>query len=114
MVYEIKKKCYTHGRTRHLLQGAKNPRYKCTKCSVEAVFRRRRKLKKMGVAFLGGKCQKCGYNTNIRALVFFHIEKKKVIGKGTTKAWEKLKEDLTDCDLLCLNCHAEVYVNEYN
>ena len=66
------------------------------------------------IEYKGGKCIKCGYDKNISALDFHHIDKE-------TKEFEldarklsnthinKLKEEVEKCVLLCANCHRELH-----
>ena len=70
------------------------------------------KLKINAVAYKGGKCEKCGYNKNYTALDFHHINPSKKdfnIASGSIKSWEKVKQELDKCQLLCANCHREVH-----
>src|ERR1700693_435897 len=39
---------------------------------IQAVAKRRRKVKEMGIAYLGGQCQICGYQRCQEALDFHH------------------------------------------
>lgn len=60
----------------------------------------------------GGKCEKCGYNKNIAALDFHHInplEKEFSLDKRTlgNKSMEKILKESDKCKLLCSNCHRE-------
>lgn len=41
---------------------------------VEAIQRRRDKIKEMGVQYKGGKCCICGYDKYIGALEFHHLD----------------------------------------
>jgi 5-methylcytosine-specific restriction endonuclease McrA len=79
---------------------------------IKAVAKRRKKVKTLAVAYKGGCCQICGYSKCIDALEFHHIdssEKKFGIGhKGYTRSWERVREELDKCILLCANCHREV------
>lgn len=107
------KECKKHGLTEFSLnkQGKKKPQLKCKKCASEAVQRRRHELKKKAVAYNGGKCVKCGYNKFIGALEFHHTDGNKDFGigaKGYTRSWEKVKEELNKCILVCSNCHREI------
>ncbi len=76
-----------------------------------AVSKRRRVVKQKAVEFLGGKCQRCGYNKCLRALQFHHVDSSSkefgIADKGVTRAWSKVVEELKKCVLLCANCHAE-------
>ena len=84
--------------------------------NYEGVKKRRKKLKLMSVIYKGGKCQKCGYNDCIEALVFHHIDKAKnknfTIASRSNVAWKTIKPELDKCILLCSNCHAKVHAEE--
>jgi len=85
-------------------------RYRCKQCAKDAVNKRRRMLKEKAVAYLGGKCEKCGYDKYIGALEFHHKYDKNfgISARGLTRSWKKLKIELDKCSLLCSNCHKEV------
>lgn len=87
----------------------------CLNCkNNHHVDKRRKKLKQMAVEHKGGKCCKCGYNKCIWALDFHHIDKESKnfkISSSHTRSWEKIKEELEKCELVCSNCHRE---EEYN
>jgi len=80
---------------------------------VAAVRKRRKKVKLMAVEYLGGKCQVCGYKKCPEALDFHHKDettKRFGIGeKGYTRSWEKVRQELDNCYLLCANCHREAH-----
>ncbi len=79
---------------------------------VQAVSKRRRKIKSLSIEYKGGSCQVCGYNRYPGALELHHINKSEkgfgIGDKGYTRSWEKVKEELDKCILLCANCHREV------
>ena len=81
--------------------------------NIGSVKKRRKKLRQMAVDLLGGKCVVCGYCRAIKALDFHHIEgSTKEFGlsdRGLTRSWEKTKEEVLKCVLLCANCHREVH-----
>ena len=87
-------------------------------CRIEAVQRRRKELKLKAVEYKGGKCNICGYNKCIDALEFHHLnetEKSFGIGaKGYTRSWEKVKEELDKCILVCANCHREIHAGMHS
>lgn len=66
----------------------------------------------------GGCCEICGYNRNICALTFHHIDEstklfeinRNSLGSKNIKI---LKEELQKCQLLCFNCHMETHNSEY-
>ena len=75
-----------------------------------AVVKRRKVVRQKAIEYKGGKCQLCGYNKCMEALEFHHFANKKfgISQKGYTRSWEKVKEELDKCVLLCANCHREV------
>lgn len=103
--------CNKHGNTPHIWET--NSRWRCKKCRVEAVQRRRDKIKKMAVEYKGGKCCICGYDRCLGALEFHHLdpnEKDFGIGnKGYTRSFQKVKEELDKCICVCSNCHKEIH-----
>lgn len=110
----MEKECKKHGLTDHVFREGEN-RYRCRKCAVEAVQKRRNNVKEMAVAYKGGKCENilCGYNKYVGALEFHHIDSNEkdfeISRKGYTRSWEKTKEELDKCVMLCSNCHKEVH-----
>ncbi len=90
-------------------------RWKCLKCETEATQKRREKIKVMAIAYKGGKCQCCGYDKCTQALEFHHVDPtQKDFGlgaKGYTRSWEKNKEELDKCVMVCANCHREIHYN---
>lgn len=73
----------------------------------------RKKIRLKVVDYLGGKCSICGYNKCIDALHAHHMDmdKKKfgISARGYTNSWDKIKDEVDKCILLCANCHAEVH-----
>lgn len=62
----------------------------------------------------GGKCEKCGYNHNIAALDFHHLNPKEKefaidLRKFSNMSLEKLQKELDKCILVCANCHRELH-----
>jgi len=103
-------RCRHHGETEFWLTGRGN--YRCKRCRSDAVSRRRRKVKAILVGEAGGCCCNCGYNRNMRALHFHHLEpsqkRHEINAKGVAIALDKLRVEARKCVLLCSNCHAEV------
>ena len=67
----------------------------------------------------GGKCEICGYDKNISALDFHHIDPNKKefqldsrhLSNTTNK---KITEELKKCNLLCSNCHREIHNKQFD
>lgn len=70
-------------------------------------------LKVKAIEYKGGACQKCGYNKYIGALEFHHLDPAQkdfgISEKGHTRSWEKIKNELDKCILVCANCHREIH-----
>jgi len=61
-------------------------------------------------AHFGGKCLKCGYSKCLDALTFHTKEvgqKEFVYRDYRHFSWQKQVEELSKCELVCLNCRAE-------
>lgn len=62
---------------------------------------------------LGGCCKKCGYKKYLRVLTFHHRNPlDKLFGLSLNNLWSKTPQEIhkeaEKCDLLCMNCHAEL------
>lgn len=113
MEKNIIKECKIHGFVTHALRMTSGARYRCNNCSTEAVQKRRDKVKRMAVEYMGGECSKCGYKKSVQALDFHHLDpgqKDFSISKGGyTRSWEKVKAELNKCIMICANCHREIH-----
>lgn len=72
---------------------------------------RRVALRAQAIAFLGGKCQVCGYDRCHEGLDFHHLdptEKDFEISDRLT-SWTAILPELRKCALLCACCHREVH-----
>lgn len=96
----------------HWKRTENRPNSWCKKC-VYARQRRRwidRKIK--AAKLFGGKCVKCGYDRNLAALDFHHLDpttKKYQWTKLRERPWEEVVDELKKCTLVCRNCHAELH-----
>ena len=103
----VEKECKIHGLTTYAKRA--DGRYRCRKCSVEAVQKRREKVKKLLVEYKGGRCERCGIETHPSVYEFHHKEpSKKDFGigdMGYTSSLDKNKKEVDKCMMLCANCH---------
>lgn len=117
---EIESVCKIHGLYKHRKynagkskSGKQTFRYRCKKCAVIAVEKRRKTLKLKALSYKGNKCTKCAYNKCGDALEFHHRDPIKkefgIAADGCTKSWDRIKKELDKCDLLCSNCHREIH-----
>jgi len=102
--------CQRHGRTQFVLEG--RGYYRCTRCRVEAVSKRRRSVKRILVEEAGGRCVLCGYARCIQALHFHHLDASsktfQLSFNGHSRSLDRSRAEARKCALLCANCHAEV------
>jgi transposase len=102
--------CPQHGRVTFVRRGRDG--FRCQRCRMEAVDRRRREIKRILVAEAGGACVLCGYSRSLAALHFHHLDpaaKSFALGMaGLTRSLAKSRAEAAKCALLCSRCHAEV------
>jgi len=102
-------RCPHHGEVTHV-RGSRGY-FRCRTCRVEAVIRRRRKVKHLLVEEAGGRCRLCGYDRCVAALEFHHLDpdaKEFGVAQRGARSIERLRAEARKCVLLCSNCHAEV------
>lgn len=105
------KKCLLCGKSFRPKTPSANARSCCYDCMPEGVQLQRSdfvaELKKLR----GGKCQRCGYDTTVKALDFHHLDPNKkdfTISNGNFKLTEAIEES-KKCILICSNCHRELH-----
>jgi predicted HNH restriction endonuclease len=80
---------------------------------IDAVSKRRKKIRMRAITLAGGKCVQCGYDKCPEALEFHHPNPSKkdfnVSRKGHCRSWERVSEEIKKCILLCANCHREIH-----
>ena len=72
----------------------------------------RNRLKEKLVEYKGGKCEICGYDKCVEALEFHHLdptEKEFGISSYSSLSFEKAKNEVDKCVLVCANCHREIH-----
>lgn len=87
-------------------------RYRCRKCDNSINIDRFKGIKKQAVEYKGGKCVVCGYDKCMASLDFHHRnpeEKDPHWRKMRNWIFEKIKNELDKCDLVCKNCHGEIH-----
>ena len=74
-----------------------------------AVLKKHRDLKKRAVEYKGGRCEVCGYAKSVAALDFHHVDpsQKDFAISSKVGKWDRIKQELDKCRLLCANCHRE-------
>lgn len=87
--------------------------------NVVAQYQRGLKRKLHLIKMLGGKCSRCGYNKNITALCFHHIEPSKKnlrldMRRLSNNSMKVLLAEVSKCSLLCHNCHCELHHPKYD
>lgn len=102
--------CAIHGKTEFVIEG--RGYYRCKRCRVRGVTRRRRKVKEILIAEAGGACIICGYRRHGGALHFHHVDPSQkrltISANGVALSVAALREEAAKCVPLCSNCHAEV------
>lgn len=77
----------------------------------DSVIEWRKRTKQRLIDYKGGECELCGYKKCNRALQFHHLnpEKKDFSISGKSLSFEKLKDEVEKCILVCSNCHSEIH-----
>lgn len=86
----------------------------CRRCRGKYHSERRRSYKERAIAYLGGKCQDCGYRDRFPEVYDFHHldpTTKDFDVFNTPKPFHRIKEELDKCILLCANCHRKRHAN---
>ena len=80
-----------------------------TKSNYVVDWRKRTKIKL--VEYKGGCCIKCGYNKSMNALQFHHLDpnEKDFQISGKSYSFDRMKEEVDKCILVCANCHIEIH-----
>jgi len=68
-----------------------------------------RKAKESLLKILGATCTRCGFNENIVALDFHHVDRSHKMKEGE---WKRKQVDPSGLIVLCANCHRIIHANE--
>lgn len=85
--------------------------------SYQYVKNSRQRLKERLLYIMGGKCIFCYYNKCNSALEFHHLdpqEKDFTLSTNANIGFDKAKEEIKKCILVCANCHREIHANMLN
>lgn len=102
-----------------------NPRKNCLVCGKECQKNlcgtcntnlRRYRVKKRSVEYLGGKCERCAWEGHLSGYDFHHKDPTEKdfnpsARELANKSWERAKEELDKCELLCSSCHRKEHSN---
>jgi transposase len=103
-------RCPTHGHTAFFQ--CSDGGFRCVKCSISAVSKRRREVKRQLVKEAGGRCRICGFNEHQSALQFHHRDPSakafQLSQRGIPRGIGHMRAEAGKCVLLCANCHALV------
>lgn len=106
----VERVCKNHGTSVFILE--RRGSYRCRQCRVDAVTKRRCKVKRLLVEAHGGQCIKCGYNKSPKAMDFHHKDPTtksfSIARAGVTISYDRLFAESLKCELLCANCHREL------
>ncbi len=85
---------------------------RCIACTLKFQCERWKARKATAVELFGGKCCNCGYDKNLAALDFHHVDpetKEHNWNELSRKPWQEIIVELKKCILVCKNCHAEIH-----
>ncbi len=110
-------KCIVCGK---VLTGKKT-KYCCNKCKNQGPLGVPRSQQTRGlerriqlVLSKGGKCEKCGYSSNLACFEFHHLDPSQKdfnldVRSLSNRSFEKSLSEVEKCQLLCANCHREAH-----
>lgn len=87
-------------------------RKRCAACNTKI---RRFRAKLAAIELLGGKCNRCAFDSHPSALEFHHKDgdKEFAIGMAANKSWGSIVDEIRKCELLCSNCHRIEHSERY-
>lgn len=87
----------------------------CGKCHNQYTKERYREKRDKVLEYMGGKCVSCGFDKFKSSLDIHHISpKEKDINFSSYRgwSWDRIKEEVDKCVLLCKNCHSAYHAGE--
>jgi hypothetical protein len=113
-VHKAERGCRKHGRVIHYWAVDKwtgYGRWRCRRCSGEAVLKRKQWVRRLLILEAGDRCQSCGYDRLRRNLHFHHLDpatKEFELTSGNGKSLARFRAEARKCVLVCANCHGEI------
>ena len=113
-VLKQQRECRKHGMVVHYWAVERSSgygRWRCRRCSGEAVLRRKQQVRRLLILEAGDRCQSCGYDRLRKNLHFHHLdpsEKEFGLTSGNGKSLARFREEAKKCVLVCANCHGEI------
>lgn len=80
----------------------------CKPCANSRRYASQKALKRKMFEHLGGKCSHCGIKEPLCIFDFHHTDKEKkdfTLNQKKSLSFDKIKNELDKCILLCANCH---------
>lgn len=105
-------KCGETDKSKFYRNGDDYMRGLCKKCHNKSAVERFRKYKAEAVDYKGGKCEVCGYDKCLGSMDFHHKDpslKDPKWKQMRTWKFDRLKDELDKCMLVCRNCHGEIH-----
>ncbi len=96
----------------HKRRNGTEPSVYCKLCTTIQTSVRQKALKRKAVEYKGGCCHFCKYDKYQGALEFHHIDPSKkdfTLAHAKLTSFEKVKNELDKCILICSNCHRELH-----
>src|SRR5215212_11413020 len=113
-VEQHERTCRKHGPMVHYRtvdQRTGYARWRCRRCSGEAVLKRKQWVRRLLILEAGDRCQSCAYNRLHANLHFHHLDpsqKEFGLTSGNGKSLARFREEALKCVLVCANCHGEI------